>query len=428
MISNNTFDYHLLEEDKYKQLLTKIAKVIQFYKNDLNKSPRGAFFGQCLPIEIQEIVKKALQSLCYKKTNSPFATTNIQNTSHTILTPKFQVHTKPEHRIECGERYSNQIYINDFQCTWFLSNTKEERNGFEHYKLTYSENNSVKEIELRRIRDKSRSKDSRIREFVYEWKTYRTWKNDGDVYNHLLYQHRNYNSRFLYALLNDNHINQDQFKLLSLFHLLHDLPEMVVADEFAFSKEQTGTSEAKIIKDLLLKTDISFDNNEIELIEYLFSELEDPKNLFKLWEMIYYMKWGVSAFKASDYAYFNTWANAITSLVINSLDKLVCEWSSWTNYYKNSWFGLKEDIYINECELIALAPIRNFFQQYANIIDHIICNAYNNFDKFPLAKNINQEKVERSYIKRKEVLIPRYKISLWSIPSDILWINEDVFD
>ncbi len=428
MNTKKRFDPTLLEENKYKLLLTKVAKVIQFYKNDLNKSPRGAFFGQCLPIEIQEVVKKALQSLCYENQSSSFAISNIQNTSLVILTPKAQVHKKPDHRCENGENYSYEIRINNFKCEWFLPDAKEQYNGFEYYKLEYLENELVKEIEMRRIRDRSRSKDSRIREFIYEWRTYRTWKNDGDVYNHLLYQHRNYNSRFLYALLNDNYIDQNQFKLLSLFHLLHDLPEMIVPDEFAFSKEQTWASEALIIKDLLLKTDVLFDDNEILLIEYLFSELEDPKNMFKLWEMIYYMKWWVSAFKASDYEYFNTWANAITSLVINSLDKLVCEWSKSKDCYKNSWFGLKEDIYIDTCDLMLLAPIRNFFQQYADIINLIICYAYNNYEKLPAAKNINKEKVERAYKKRKEILIPTYKISLWSIPSDILWIKEDVFD
>jgi hypothetical protein len=59
-----------------------------------------------------------------------------------------------------------------------------------------------------------------------------------------------------------------------------------------------------------------------------------------------------------------------------------------------------------------LAPIRNFFQQYADIINLIICYAYNNYEKLPAAKNINKEKVERAYKKRKEILIPTYKISL----------------
>jgi hypothetical protein len=116
MNTKKRFDPTLLEENKYKLLLTKVAKVIQFYKNDLNKSPRGAFFGQCLPIEIQEVVKKALQSLCYENQSSSFAISNIQNTSLVILTPKAQVHKKPDHRCENGENYSYEIRINNFKC------------------------------------------------------------------------------------------------------------------------------------------------------------------------------------------------------------------------------------------------------------------------------------------------------------------------
>lgn len=257
----------LLENIDLVDLREKNKQLVDVYKDDLAGVLRYLHFGQILPLEIEKSVSALIQNMRTLKNGQRY---RDDNGDVLFLIEAIATHLS-----------AKVTYIN-------------QTTG-----ITYHI-----EMEYVPARDRNEKTSLPYREIFYKNKTYRAIKEDGDVYAHLNHQHLRYVPEFLVPLHEDRTINNTEFELLELFHRVHDVPErhVAVGDKYAFTKEDSGSiGESHKFHADMIQSRIPYTPEECKLMPALFKQYEGRYKLFKLGEMLGYMKNGFSCLNNGQY-------------------------------------------------------------------------------------------------------------------------------
>ncbi len=157
-------------------------------------------------------------------------------------------------------------------------------------------------IEL--INDHERGKYWKITEFQRWENKYRSVPYNWDVYNHLHHQHPFY-EEYVESLVSAWIISELYWRLLVLYHRIHDVPEAVNWDDFVDDKtSENAEEEAKVIIDQINDSWIYYTEKEKELAATLFQIFEWNEIVFKPWEIVNY--WNDSINSRYDNNYLNS--------------------------------------------------------------------------------------------------------------------------
>ncbi len=234
---------------------SKNKLLIEDYATELRAVVRYLFKGQVVPQEIQEHCK--------------------------VLFPKLEdIHTwtrlkMPENELQYGIKTvgNKERSVNIFeQGTW------------------------VKTLRIRLTRDLAWGNHP-LWEIVYDNTLYREVPYNGNVYSHLLHQHPWYVQKYLTSLADAHIITDTQKELLTIFHRIHDLPEMNNGDHFAPDKHEGHIEEdAHAIWLILDYANVEYTLPEKTFIQWLFTRFEGNDTIFKPGEIINYFRDALNVF------------------------------------------------------------------------------------------------------------------------------------
>ncbi len=351
----------LLERIDPKWLQSKNEQLIHIYKHELSSVVRYLHNGQILPLEIEKSVWTLIRYL--------------------------------------GRLQHWQTYKDEIGDILFINKAVKQEFTFDKYIIEF--NNITKwqlfNVEIESIMSKKRNCMTRLpfREIRYNNRSYRSVQEDGDVFSHLMHQHQRYMPEYLDPLLEEWIINPTQRILLELFHTVHDLPEKHadIGDVFAFAKKEDGGALEghKVVNDMI-QARIPYTQEEYRLMPLLFKYYEWRKTLFKLGEMLGYIKNGFSSMKNPQY--FNS-----GELLWPQLIALVVE-----NILANNSYSLidPKTLELHSYKPLDLGPVRKFFQDNTTAIEDWLTQGIYFADS--IATNENKfrsresfEKIAKSY-------------------------------
>lgn len=141
--------------------------------------------------------------------------------------------------------------------------------------------------------------DKTVTEIIYQWKTYRSVQYNGDVNNHMHHQQTIFDQKYLLPSVEQGLISEINRDLISLFHGVHDLPEIDTwDDQYGTKSEKNSTQESEVIVKLIKDSGIQqITESKQQLYSLLFHYLENPKNFFKWWEKLNYIQDAINVFK-----------------------------------------------------------------------------------------------------------------------------------
>lgn len=312
----------------------KLEDLIVSYKDELWGVLRYMFHGYIVPLEIQQ------ETLLLRRHLHDLSDQNNFQTSTGILS------------IEKIEELGNISYI------------------------TCSYGNTILEIGLELVQDNEWWKYPTT-QIHYKDQTYRSVRYNGDVYNHMHHQQTFMDNKYLRPTVDQWLLDIPQAQCISLFHTMHDLPEIVQGDvQYGEKTDKNCENEDKVIVDLIQQKKGNFSPSELHFCAELFKNLESPTSFFKWGEKLNYIKDAMEAFDGSFSV--NNYHNNPMLLCYDILERNLPSFLDKEKKYKlHSFTNSKKDIMLSLGELDAS---KFFFHENKNKLEEIIMDS-NDYNK-----------------------------------------------
>ncbi len=134
-------------------------------------------------------------------------------------------------------------------------------------------------------------------EIAHDSKIYREVPYNGNVYSHLHHQHPWFEVSYLTSLADAGLITPTQKELLTVFHRVHDLPEISNGDQFALDKHDGHTEkDSHAIGILIDVAKLDYTDAEKKCMQSLFHTFEWNDTVFKPGEIINYFRDAINVF------------------------------------------------------------------------------------------------------------------------------------
>lgn len=253
--------------------------------------------------------------------------------------------------------------------TMYIQNIEKDKYG--GYTITYRKNKATHYITLQHTYDQQRWNYPHTT-IVYHESIYKSLPYNGDLLNHHHHQQELFDQEYLPSLVQQWIISQANADLMSVFHGVHDVPEIEQWDaQYGTKTHDNALWESEIIRTLIKGSNYMIPPEDLSLYEQLFVHLENPNNIFKWGEKLNYMN-DIMRVYTNQWKYINKPEQMI-------VDVLNTQFPSFTTaekkYIITDFFDHPQED--NKIALSTLDASQTFFNHNKHTLQHIVSDMNN---------------------------------------------------